>query len=51
MEIAMSAPISQKKGWGGARLDGRLGAQDVNHHVFRMPAAIASGDELLLQNH
>jgi hypothetical protein len=51
MEIAMSAPISQKKGWGGARLDGRLGAQDVNHHVFRMPAAIPSSTALLLQSY
>jgi hypothetical protein len=47
----MSASISQKRGWGGARLDGRLDAQDGNHHVFRILAAIPSGAELLSQNH
>jgi len=29
---------------------GRLDAQDGNHHVFRIPAAIPSSSELLLQN-
>jgi hypothetical protein len=47
----MSAPISQKKGWGGARFDDRLEAQDGNHLVFRVPAAIPSGAELLFQNY
>ena len=30
----MSAAISQKKGWVGARLGDRLDAQDGNHLVF-----------------
>jgi hypothetical protein len=47
----MSASISQKKGLGGARFDDRLDAQDGNHPVFRIPAAIPSGAGLLLQNH
>jgi hypothetical protein len=51
VEIAISAPISQKKGWGGARFDDRLDAQDGNHLVFRIPAVIPSGAESFLQNH
>ena len=51
VEIAMSASISQKKGWGGARFDDRPDAQDENHPAFHTPAAIPSGAELLLQNH
>jgi hypothetical protein len=51
MEIAMGASISQMKGRGGARFDGRLDEQDGNHPVFRIPAAIPSGAELLFQNH
>jgi hypothetical protein len=47
----MSASISQKKGWGGARINDRLYAQDGNHPVFRIPTAIPSGAELLLQNY
>jgi hypothetical protein len=47
----MSAAISQKKGWGVARFNDRLDAQDENHPAFRAPAAIPSGAELLLQNH
>jgi hypothetical protein len=47
----MSASISQKKGWGGAHFDDSLDAQDGNRPVFRIPAAIPSGAELLLQNH
>jgi hypothetical protein len=47
----MSVAISQKKRLGGARFDDRLDAEDGNHPVFRIPAAIASGAELLLQNH
>src|SRR5262245_18020836 len=46
MEIAMSASISQNKGWGGARFDDRHGAQDGNHTVFRIPAAISSSKAL-----
>jgi hypothetical protein len=34
-----------------ARDGDRLDAQDGNHHVFRIPAAIPSSSELLLQNH
>jgi hypothetical protein len=51
VEIAISASISQKKEWGGARFDDCLDAQDGNHPVSRIPAAIPSGAELLLQNH
>src|SRR5262245_17613507 len=51
VEIAMGASISQKKGRGGARFGDRLDAQNGNHPAFRTPAAIASGAELLLQNH
>jgi hypothetical protein len=51
MEIALSAPISQKKGRGGARFDDRLDEQDGNHPVFRTPATIPSGAESLFQNH
>ncbi len=47
----MSASISQKKGWVIIRFDDGLDAQDGNHPVFRIPAAIPSGAELLLQNH
>jgi hypothetical protein len=47
----MSASISQKKGWGINRIEDRLDAQDGNRPVFRIPAAIPSGAELLLQNH
>src|SRR5262249_14000062 len=42
----MSASISQKKGWGITRFDDRLGAQDGNHPVFRIPAAIRSSKAL-----
>jgi hypothetical protein len=47
----MSAAITQKKGWEGARFDDSLDAHDGNRPVFRIPAAIPSGAELLLQNH
>src|SRR5215813_2765705 len=33
VEIAMGAWISQTKGWGGARINDRLDAQDGNHPV------------------
>jgi hypothetical protein len=33
-----------------ARDDDRLNTQDGTHHVFRIPAAIPSSSELLLQN-
>jgi len=51
MEIALSAPISQKKVWSGASFDDPLDEQDGNHPVFRIPAAIPSGAELLFQNY
>ena len=47
----MSASISLKKGWGATRFDGRLYAQDGNRPVFRIPAAIPPGAELLFQNY
>ena len=47
----MSAAISQKKGWVIIRFGDRLDAQDGNHHVFRIPAAIPFSVALLLQNH
>jgi hypothetical protein len=47
----MSASIPRKKGWVIIRFDARLDAQDENHPVFRIPAAIPSDAELLLQNH
>jgi len=51
VEIATSAAISQKKGWGGARLGDRLDTQGGNHPVFRIPAAMPSSIALLLQNY
>jgi len=51
VEIALSAAISEKKGWGGARLDDRLDAQDGNHPAFRIPAAISYSIALLFQIH
>jgi hypothetical protein len=47
----MSAAIPQKKGWGGARFEDHLDAQDGNHPVFRIRAAIPFSVALLLQNH
>jgi hypothetical protein len=43
----MSASISQNKGRGGARFDDRLGAQNGNHPVFCIPAAIPSSKALV----
>jgi hypothetical protein len=47
----MSATISRKKGWGDARFDDRLNAHNGSRPVFRIPAAIQSGAELLFQNY
>jgi hypothetical protein len=47
----MSASISQKKRWGGARFDDRRDAHDGNHPVFCIPAAIPSSTPLILQNY
>jgi hypothetical protein len=47
----MNASVSQKMGWVISRFDDRLDAQDGNHPVFRIPAPIPSGAELLFQNY
>jgi len=47
----MGASISQKKVWSGASFDDSLDAQDANHPVLHIRAAILSLTTLLLQNH